>query len=98
MPWPSRTTAAQVAASGLILVSVFSDLHAPSRGFTLSHTWSRELVRGAVRGANSTDRGKGKEGAWKREGVGPGKNTGNQRKMVSRSPFPEKIVYSKCPT
>lgn len=79
-------------------MSVFSDPHAASRGFPLSHTWARELVREAVRGANSTELGKGKKGAWKREGVGPGKNTGNQRKMVSRSPLPEKIVFSKSPT
>lgn len=79
-------------------MSVFSDPHAAFKDFTLSHTWTRELVREAVRGGNSTELGKGKEGAWKREGVVPGKNTGNQRKMVSRSPLPEKIVYSKSPT
>lgn len=94
--WPSRITAVQVVASGLILVSIFSDPRAASKGFTLSHTWARGLVREVVRGSDRAEMGKEREGSWRGERGRTRPEHGNQSEMISRSTLPGSYMGENC--
>lgn len=75
MLWLSRITAVQDVASGLTLVSAFSDPHIHS------HTWVRGLVREVVRAGDRPELGKRKEGAWR------GKNRTGQEHWPSEGNY-----------